>query len=415
MIFELQPRGIGITKEQVWAAWKRIKQGGKAAGVDNVTAEMIAQNPRKHLYPVWNRMSSGSYFPPAVREAAIPKSDGKERLLGIPTMCDRVAQEVVRAELEKELEPIFHPSSYGYRPNKSAHQALDACAENCWKRWYVVDVDIQGFFDNIDHEKMMEILRKYTKKKYVLLYCERWLKASVLKANGTLQATNGKGTPQGGVISPLLANLYLHEAFDSWMQEKHSVMVFERYADDIVIHTRSIEQSQFILDKLRIRLKQYGLQLHNRKTKIVYCYRKARFFKEAKNIAVSFDFLGYTFKPRICARADGQRFWGFRPAISRKNLMRLNAETNKLHRHIRRTITELAIMLRAKTLGWIRYYGHTRRSELSPLFEKLNERLAKWVRKKYRIRSWWKCFEWLRRVSKYYPTLFAHWKYGWVP
>ena len=199
MIFELKPRPILITKEQVWTAWKRIRQGGKGTGVDNITVEMIDKNPRRYLYPVWNRLTSGSYFPPAVREVAIPKSDGKQRLLGIPTLCDRVAQEVIRVELEKILEPLFHDSSYGYRPNRNAHQALDACAKNCWERWYVVDVDIKGYFDNIDHAKMMEILRRYTTCNYILLYCERWLKASVLKADGTLQTERSKGTPQGGV------------------------------------------------------------------------------------------------------------------------------------------------------------------------------------------------------------------------
>src|SRR4030042_1801106 len=257
MIFDLRPKSIGITKEQVWSAWKRIKQGGKGVGIDNVTIEMIEKNPRKYLYPVWNRMASGSYFPPAVREFSIPKANGKERFLGIPTMCDRVAQEVIRAELEEELEPHFHPSSYGYRPGKSAHQALEACAKNCWERWYVVDVDIKGFF----------------------------------------------------------ANIYLPEVFDSWMQENHSIMVFERYADDIVIHTRSIEQSEFIMDKLRVRLRQYDLTLNEDKTRIVYCYRTARFHKATKEIPVSFDFLGFTFKPRRCLRNDGKLFWGFRPAV----------------------------------------------------------------------------------------------------
>jgi group II intron reverse transcriptase/maturase len=295
MIFDLRPKSIGITKEQVWSAWKQIKQGGKGVGIDNVSIEMIEKNPRKYLYPVWNRMASGSYFPPAVREVSIRKANGKERLLGIPTMCDRVAQEVIRAELEQELEPHFHPSSYGYRAGKSAHQALEACAKNCWERWYVVDVDIKGFFDNIDHGKMMEILRKYTSKKHILFYCERWLKAPILRISGEKDTNRMKGLPQGGVISPLLANLYLHEVFDSWMQQNHSIMVFERYADDIVIHTRSIEQSDFILDKLRARLKQYGLTLNEGKTRIVYCYRTARFYKERKDVPVSFDFLGFTF------------------------------------------------------------------------------------------------------------------------
>ena len=415
MIFDLRPKSIGITKEQVWSAWKRIKRGGEGVGIDNVTIEMIEKNPRKYLYPVWNRMASGSYFPPAVREVSIPKANGKERLLGIPTMCDRVAQEVIRAELEKELEPHFHPSSYGYRPGKSAHQALEACAKNCWERWYVVDGDIKGFFDNIDHAKMMEILKKYTSKKHILLYCERWLKALVLRIEGAMDTGRKKGTPQGGVISPLLANLYLHEVFDSWMQENHSIMVFERYADDIVIHTRSIEQSEFILDKLRVRLRQYGLMLNEEKTRIVYCYRTARFHKASKDIPVSFDFLGFTFKPRLCKRSDGGIFWGFRPAVSVKNLKRMNAELNKLHRWVRMTITEVAAAIALKVRGWIRYYGYANRSALTPLFDRLNERLAKWVKNKYKIRSKSKCFVWLKRVANSFPSLFVHWDYGWLP
>jgi len=415
MIFDLRPKSIGITKEQVWSAWKRIKQGGKGVGIDNVTIEMIEKNPRKYLYPVWNRMASGSYFPPAVREFSIPKANGKERFLGIPTMCDRVAQEVIRAELEEELEPHFHPSSYGYRPGKSAHQALEACAKNCWERWYVVDVDIKGFFDNIDHSKMVGMLRKYTTKKHILMYCERWLKSPVLRINGEMDTNRKKGTPQGGVISPLLANLYLHEVFDSWMQENHSIMVFERYADDIVIHTRSIEQSEFIMDKLRVRLRQYDLTLNEDKTRIVYCYRTARFHKATKEIPVSFDFLGFTFKPRRCLRNDGQLFWGFRPAVSVKNLKRMNAELNKLHRWVRMTITEVAEVIALKVRGWIRYYGFINKSALTPLFDRLNERLAKWVKNKYKIRSKRKCFVWLKRVAKSFPSLFVHWEYGWLP
>jgi RNA-directed DNA polymerase len=415
MIFDLRPKSIGITKEQVWSAWKQIKQGGKGVGIDNVSIEMIEKNPRKYLYPVWNRMASGSYFPPAVREVSIRKANGKERLLGIPTMCDRVAQEVIRAELEQELEPHFHPSSYGYRAGKSAHQALEACAKNCWERWYVVDVDIKGFFDNIDHSKMMEILRKYTSSKHILLYCERWLKAPVLRLNGEKVPDRKKGTPQGGVISPLLANLYLHEVFDSWMQENHSIMVFERYADDIVIHTRSIEQSEFILDKLRVRLGQYGLELNEEKTRKVYCYRTARFHKATKEIPVSFDFLGFTFKPRLCKRKDGGLFWGFRPAVSVKNLKRMNADLNKLHRWVRMSITEVAAAIALKVRGWIRYYGYFNKSALTCLFDRINERLAKWVKNKYKIRSKRKCFVWLKKVAKSFPSMFVHWEYGWLP
>ena len=233
MIEELKSKTQPVSKEQVWSAWNRIKQGGKGVGVDNVTIEMIERNPRKYLYPLWNRLASGSYFPPPVKEVLIPKGKVKTRILGVPTILDKVAQEVIRVELEKTVEPLFNSSSFGYRPGKSAHDAVEQCAKNCWERWYVVDLDIKGFFDNIDHEQMMSILRKHTSQRHILLYCERWLKASIYKQNGELQ-TRSKGTPQGGVLSPLLANLYLHEAFDHWLATTQPRIVFERYADDSV-------------------------------------------------------------------------------------------------------------------------------------------------------------------------------------
>jgi group II intron reverse transcriptase/maturase len=254
MIFGLETKTQPISKEQVWESWKRIKTGGEGVGVDNFTIAMIEKNPRKYLYPLWTRLTGGSYFPPSVREVKIPKGDGKERSLGLLTMVDRVAQDVIRAELEKIVEPTFHPSSFGYRPGKSQHDALEQCARNCWERWYVVDIDIKGFFDHIDHEQMMRILRKVTDKRHILLYCERRLKALVQTDDGT-KTERLEGSPQGGVISPLLSNIFLHEVFDSWMQQVHSIMVFERYTDDIIIHTRSMEQSEFILDKVRARMK----------------------------------------------------------------------------------------------------------------------------------------------------------------
>lgn len=384
-------------------------------GIDQVSMEAIASNPRKHLYPLWNRLSSGSYFPPPVKQVPIPKGEGKERILGIPTIIDRVAQEVIRAELERIVEPKFHPSSFGYRPNKSAHEAVGQCAKNCWERWYVVDLDIKGFFDNIDHEQMMGILRKHTGKRHILLYCERWLRAPIQDRIGNLQERS-KGTPQGGVISPLLANLYLHEVFDSWMATTQPRIVFERYADDIVIHTRSLEQSHFILDKLTIRMKRYGLELHPEKTRIVYCYRTARFHKESKRIPVSFDFLGFTFKPRQCKKSNGETFWGFRPAISKKSEKRILSELRrlKIHRWVTLDIHQVSDQLTAKIRGWINYYGKFRLSELWWLFRKLNYHIAKWARNKYKLNTYSKSYGWLKRMSKHYPNTFTHWSYGFV-
>jgi len=413
MIFGLETKTQPISKEQVWESWKRIKKGGEGVGVDNVTIAMIEKNPRKYLYPLWNRLTSGSYFPPPVREAKIPKGEGKERILGIPTMIDRVAQDVIRAELEKIVEPTFHPSSFGYRPGKSQHDALRQCAINCWERWYVVDIDIKGFFDHIDHELMMRILRKVTDKRHILIYCERWLKAHVQTIEG-IEKERFEGSPQGGVISPLLSNIFLHEVFDSWMQREHSIMVFERYADDIIIHTRSMEQSRFILDKVRERLKQYSLTLNEEKTKIVYCYRTARFYKEDKDVPVSFDFLGFTFKPRKCSRADGQRFWGFRPSISKKSQKRILGEVKKLaiHRWINKDIHYLATALAPKIRGWINYYGKFRLSELQPLFRALNKRIARWIRNKYRLKTYGHSYGLMKQIIASFPNTFVHWEYG---
>ena len=413
MIFELKTKTQPISKEQVWESWNRIKQGGKGMGIDQVSVAMIESNPRKYLYPLWNRLSSGSYFPPAVREVAIPKGEGKERILGIPTILDRVAQDVIKQELEKIVEPKFHPNSYGYRPCKSAHDAVTECAKNCWARWYVVDIDIKGFFDNIDHEKMMEILRKQTDKSHILLYCERWLKAPMQTKDGNLEERT-KGSPQGGVISPLLANMYLHEAFDNWISTTQPRIVFERYADDIIIHTRSMEQSQFILDKLKERLKQYSLELSESKTKIVYCYRTARFFKESKSVPTSFDFLGFTFKPRICLREDGQKFWGYRPAISMKSQKRILTECKKLafQNWVTKDINALSQALTPKIKGWMFYYGKYRLSEMQRVFYIINRRIAKWIQKKFKISTFGQAYGKMKRIISTFPNLFEHWRYG---
>jgi len=382
-------------------------------GIDEISMEEIALHPRKYLYPLWNRLSSGSYFPPPVKEVPIPKGNGKERILGIPTILDRVAQEVIREELEQVVEPRFHPSSFGYRPGKSAHQALEQCDRHCWERWYVVDLDIKGFFDNINHEQMMRILRKHTSKRHILLYCARWLQAPMRTREGELRK-RGKGTPQGGVISPLLANLYLHEAFDQWITQTQPRIVFERYADDIVIHTRSVAQSNFILDKLKMRLKYYSLELHPEKTKIVYCPQRKRHHEGDKDIAVSFDFLGHTFKPRSCMKKTGEKYWGFRAAISDKNKKRILEEIRNLsfHNWVSLGIREIAKALNTKIQGWINYYGKFRKSELQRIFRSLNIRIAKWARKKYKLKTYSQSYGWLKRMMKWYPETFVHWRYG---
>ena len=403
----------GISKRQVWDAWKHIKSGGKGLGVDQVSVDMIEKNPKKYLYPLWNRLASGCYFPPPVREVLLPKGDGTFRKLGIPTILDRVAQQVIRAELEPIVEPKFHDSSFGYRPKRSAHDAVEQCHRNCSKHWYIVDLDIKGFFDNIDHTKMMKVLRRHTDKKHILLYCERWLKANVCRENGDTE-TRVKGTPQGGVISPLLANVYLHEVFDKWMKEKFPEIPFERYADDIVVHTVNAKQSEFMMRNIQKRLALGSLELSKEKSQIVYCVRNSRSIHDKNKYARSFDFLGFTFKPRCCKTVDGRLVTSFVPAMSKKKQVSVMEElrTLAIPQWTRKSLKDIADILAPKLRGWINYYGRFRPSEMAMVFSNLNARLAKWANKKFKLRSPAKGYYWVKRRWKQNPSLFVHWERG---
>ena len=303
-----------ISKWLVWRAWLLVKANQGAAGVDGESIVKFERRLKINLYKIWNRMSSGTYFPPPVRTVKIPKGDGRERTLGIPTVGDRVAQMVVKLTLEPKVEPSFHPDSYGYRPGKSALDAVGQARTRCWRHDWVVDLDIKGFFDSIDHALMMRAVGKHTDCPWVLLTIERWLKAPAEAANGT-RTDRDRGTPQGGVISPLLANLFLHYAFDLWMATNHLDVPFERYADDIVVHCRTEAQAQFIQREVAKRLAACRLELHPEKTKIVYCRRSGRSQEYPR---ISFDFLGYTFQPRSAVDRKGERFISFLPGVSRK-------------------------------------------------------------------------------------------------
>lgn len=385
-------------------------------GVDKVSMDMIDSNPRKYLYPLWNRLASGSYFPPAVRECLIPKGDGKSRTLGIPTILDRVAQEVVRRELEPLLEVEFVDESYGYRPKRSAHDALVACERNCNERWYVLDLDIRGYFDNIDHEHLLSMIYERTHLRHHMLYCRRWLEAPLQRKNGSLQPRT-KGTPQGGVISPLLANLYLHVVFDAWLKEFNPRIRFERYADDIVAHTVSLEQTNHLLFCVRKRFRMFGLELNEEKSRVVHCWRGVCPVKESADIAVSFDFLGYTFKPRLSKNTvDGTFFWGYQPGISVKSQSKIYAEINRLRmfRSTHITLGEIADTLALKLRGWIYYYGKFRKYEMATLFYQLNYKIVRWLRKKYKLSSLRRTKERLRKLIEFQPKLFYHWECGFM-
>jgi RNA-directed DNA polymerase len=403
-----------IRKWVVWEAWLRVKANQGAAGVDGESIARFEEGLEQNLYKIWNRMSSGTYFPPPVRTVMIPKGDGRERALGIPTVGDRVARMVVKLYLEPEVEPVFHPDSYGYRPRKSAADAVGQARTRCWRHDWVVDLDIKGFFDNIDHSLMMRAVRKHTDCPWVLLYIERWLKAPAEAADGT-RTDRDRGTPQGGVISPLLANLFLHYAFDRWMAENHPSIPFERYADDIVVHCRSEAQAQFIRRELEKRLAACRLELHPAKTKIVYC-RDSNRPRDYPQIA--FDFLGFTFRPRTAVNRRGQFFVSFSPAVSRKAAKEIVSAVRqwKIHKMSDKSLEDLSRMFDGVIRGWVNYYGKFYKSALYPVFSSLNRRLVRWARKKYRrYRHQRRATHWLRGLARRQPGLFAHWALGALP
>jgi len=419
MIFGEKQRSQPIGRRQVWEAFKAVKSNGGSAGVDGIEIAHIESNPRKYLYPVFVRMASGSYYPMPVRQELIPKYDGSKRALGIPTVRDRVAQTVIKEELESIVDKHFSVNSFGYRPGKSAHQAVEQCRINCLRYNWAIDLDIKGFFDTIDHRLMMRALRRFTTKRHIGLYCERWLKAPVQLKDGTIKQSEGKGTPQGGVISPVLANIFLHFAFDTWFEESYSDLVFERYADDIIIHCKHFKQALSVLKAVNTRMHVCKLELKRQKTNIVYCKRNQRKHPPFKPQYVSFDFLGFTFKPRI-VRSNGKLHLGFTPAISRK-AQKVIAEKFfelKLHRMVHLQLPQIANILADKLRGWFNYFGKFRLSEMRFIMRVLNFRLVRWVKNKYkrfRNRHWYFAYKWLREISSKYPAMFEHWKMGFSP
>lgn len=397
----------------MWQAWQRVRANDGSPGVDRVTVAQYAADEKNRLYKLWNRMASGSYFPSPVRRVEIPKGKDQTRSLGIPTVEDRIAQQVVKMVLEPVLEPHFHRDSYGYRPGKSAIDAVAQTRRRCWAYDWVVDVDIQGFFDTLDHARLLRAVRHHSKLPWIGLYIERWLTAPAQHPDGTLEARR-QGTPQGGVISPLLANLFLHYALDRWVAKTRPGIRFERYADDVVFHCRSQREAEELLEALRQRLADCGLALHPTKTRIVYCRDSNR--PEVGHAAISFDFLGYTFRPRKAVNPKKQVFTGFTPAMSAKALRRIMAEVRglKLQRRAGSAVHEIAEWLNPKVRGWLAYFGHFGRQRLGRLLSWLDGVLLRWARGKFKrlSRSYRKSRRYLDRVRKQQPALFAHWQQG---
>lgn len=404
-----------ISRHMVWEAYQRVKANKGSAGVDGESMADFESNLKDNLYKLWNRMSSGSYFPLAVKQVMIPKASGGQRPLGIPTISDRIAQTVVKLKLEPELDPHFHPDSYGYRPGKSAIEAVGITRKRCWRYNWVIDLDIQGFFDNLDRELLKKALKRHTDCRWVLLYIERWLHAPIQRESGE-QICRTKGCPQGGVISPLLANLYLHYTFDEWMRRNYPHTPFARYADDSVVHCKTEREAQELLVAIRERMKGCGLKLHPEKSKIVYCKDDDR---QGSYLHEQFDFLGYTFRSRRSKNRWGKFFINFSPSVSRTAMtqMRRKMRTWKLHLRTDKELIDLSRMFNPTLRGWVAYFQHYYPSGMYPVLRHVNRILARWARGKFkRLRRHKRRAEyWLGKVARAHPELFCHWQMGLLP
>lgn len=401
---------VPITYQMVVEAYAKVKTGGKAVGIDQESWQVFeAKGVEKQLYVIWNRMASGSYFPQPVREVEIPKKDGSVRKLGIPTIRDRIAQEVVRRYMEQQVDAKFHGSSYGYRPLKSAKQAVEQVRQNCLEEDWVLDMDISKFFDEIDHALMLKATEAMFPERWVMIYVQRWLEMKVQKADGSEADRGGKGTPQGGVISPLLANLFLHFVLDKWLEKYFPQTRFVRYADDVVVHARSEAAAKTLKAAIAQRLEGVGLRLNEGKTRIVYCkdYRR-----RGQHEQVKFEFLGFSYQPRPTpSKFKPGHISVFVPEISPDNQKKIRLEIREAVQwsNTAQTITQIAGKLNRKLRGWIGYYGMYGRRQLRKTMLYLEGRLLKWLGRKYRI-GIETAYTKLRRLRAEQPTLFYHWQ-----
>lgn len=404
-----------IPKNLVMEAFKAVKANAGAAGVDKQTIEGFEKDLKDNLYRVWNRMSSGSYFPPPVKAVPIPKKSGGERILGVPTVADRVAQMVVKLMFEPIVEPIFLPDSYGYRPGKSALDAVGVTRTRCWRYDWVLEFDIKGLFDNIDHNLLMLAVKKHTQNKWIILYVERWLKAPMQREDGTLMERT-QGTPQGGVVSPVLSNLFLHYVFDVWMKVKYPNAPWCRYADDGLVHCKTSKEAEAIKAMLQARFAECGLEMHPTKTKIVYCKDNSR---KGTSANTKFDFLGYTFRPRVVKNTKRNTlFVNFTPAVSQSALKSMRAEIRQrgFRNRTELSLEDISRLFNPVLTGWLTYYGKYYPSAMYPVFRHFNLTLVAWAMYKYKRLKGHKTRAaiFLEKVAEKQPHLFIHWKRGMV-
>ena len=409
-----ETKPFNISRQLVKVAFERVKANRGTYGIDEQSIADFEENLKDNLYKIWNRMSSGTYFPKPVKAVAIPKKNGGARTLGIPTVEDRVAQMVAKMYFEPKVEKIFYEDSYGYRPNKSAIQAIGVLRERCWRKDWVIDFDIKGLFDNIRHDYLIEMVKRHTDEKWVILYVERWLKTPFKMQDGTIMERTA-GTPQGGVISPVLANLFMHYVFDDYMSKEFPNINWVRYADDGCLNCVSLKQAKYMIKVLDKRFELFGLELNLSKTKIVYCKDDDR---KGSYENISFDFLGYTFKPRRAKNKYGKYFTSFLPGMSGKAQKTIRKEVRswKLQIKVDKTLEDISRMFNSKIQGWINYYTHYYKSEIYDTLKYINRCLTKWVRSKYKKKnSRRKAVNWLTGIAKREPKLFAQWKFGILP
>jgi RNA-directed DNA polymerase len=409
-VSESKPKSFDVSKRAVWEAWLKVKANKGAAGVDGQSITEFEANLAGNLYKLWNRLASGSYMPPPVRMVEILKRDDSPRVLGVPTIADRIAQTVVAGYLEPGVDLVFHPDSYGYRPGRSALDAIGVCRERCWRQNWVLDLDIRSFFDSVPHDLVLKAVARHTDQRWILLYVQRWLSAPLQQPDGSL-VERDRGTPQGSAISPLLANMFLHYALDAWIAREHPGVLFERYCDDVIIHAQSERHARTLWAAIDGRLAECGLELNERKTRIVYCKDRTR---RGSSEHVSFDFLGYTFRGRLSRTKSGGQFVNFLPAIGNDERKRLGREIRswRLHRWSGWTLTNLARAINTIVRGWINYYGRFYRSLLIRLLKRINEYLVRWAQWKYKRlrRHPAKARRFLAAVYQREPNLFAHWQ-----
>ena len=404
-------KSFSISRRLVMHAYQKVRSNKGAGGVDGMSLEEFDKDYRNHLYKLWNRMSSGSYMLPPVRLVEIPKKGGGLRPLGITTVSDRIGQTVVRGLLEPKLEQVFHSNSYGCRPGRSAIQAVAMARARCWKMSWVIDLDIKSFYDDVPHDLLMKAVRRHCTSSWMLLYIERWLKASLQKVDGTV-VERTKGIPQGSIIGPVLANLYLHYCIDRWLDIEFPYCAFERYMDDCIIHVDSQNKGMIIMKALEERLRECGLQLHPTKTKLVYCRDSNR--KKKGDYNVSFDFLGYAFKPRLAQNSQrGEWFTNWLPAVSTKSKRSMSDKLGRCTSLWTPTgsLQAIARQINPLLIGWTHYYGKFYVTELKKFMHLVNVKVANWARRKYKnLRpSMMKAMQWLHRISVRSPGLFAHW------